>query len=135
MEAVGPGVDESWTGRRVVLNAAVPVTPTPNPEVTPAPARLRMIGEHVAGTNAEYFVAPETNVLDVGDADPVNAASFALSHLTAWRMLVDPVVVVLLDDRAGVRRLEQKLELAAYLLRVSFELLSRLGDQLLALLR
>jgi len=88
VEAVGPGVDESWTGRRVVLHAAVPLTQTSSPDVTPTPARLSMIGEHVAGTNAEYFLAPATNVLDVGDADPVKAAAFALSHLTAWRMLV-----------------------------------------------
>ena len=29
-----------------------------------------------------------SNVLDVGDADPVATAAFGLTHLTAWRMLV-----------------------------------------------
>jgi NADPH:quinone reductase-like Zn-dependent oxidoreductase len=47
-----------------------------------------MIGEHDNGTNAEYFVAPVTNVLEVGNVDPVEAASFGLAHLTAWRMLI-----------------------------------------------
>ena len=47
-----------------------------------------MIGEHDNGTNAEYFVAPVSNVLDVGDAEPVSAAAFGLAHLTAWRMLI-----------------------------------------------
>lgn len=88
VEAVGAGVDESWIGRRVVLNAAVPVPETPRPGVRPAGVRLRMIGEHDPGTHAELFVAPASNVLDVGDADPVEAAAFALVHLTAWRMLV-----------------------------------------------
>jgi NADPH:quinone reductase-like Zn-dependent oxidoreductase len=47
-----------------------------------------MIGEHGPGTHAEHFVAPASNVVAIGDADPVQAAAFALTHLTAWRMLV-----------------------------------------------
>jgi NADPH:quinone reductase-like Zn-dependent oxidoreductase len=47
-----------------------------------------MIGEHGPGTHAEHFLAPATNVVAIGDADPVQAAAFALTHLTAWRMLV-----------------------------------------------
>ena len=46
-----------------------------------------MIGEHVNGTNAEYFSAPVSNVIDIGDVDPIDAAAFGLTHLTAWRML------------------------------------------------
>jgi NADPH:quinone reductase-like Zn-dependent oxidoreductase len=47
-----------------------------------------MIGEHGPGTHAALFTAPATNVVAIGDADPVQAAAFALTHLTAWRMLV-----------------------------------------------
>ncbi len=88
VEAVGADVDGSWVGRRVMLNAAVPVAAPPVPDVTPAGVDLRLIGEHDPGTHAEKFVAPAANVLDIGAADPVEAAAFALVHLTAWRMLV-----------------------------------------------
>jgi NADPH:quinone reductase-like Zn-dependent oxidoreductase len=54
--------------------------------VPAAPDRI-MIGEHTNGTMAEKFVAPVSNLLDVGNADPVQAAAFGLTHLTAWRML------------------------------------------------
>ncbi|MHC4106699.1 MAG: zinc-binding dehydrogenase, partial [Planctomycetota bacterium] len=94
VEAVGADVDASWTGRRVVLNAAMPVPDGPRPAAAPLPHDLRMIGEHVPGSHAEQFVAPAANVLDIGDAEPTKAAAFALVHLTAWRMLV---------TRAGLR--------------------------------
>ncbi|MCH2144327.1 MAG: zinc-binding dehydrogenase [Phycisphaerales bacterium] len=88
IESVGDGVDEGWVGRRVVLNAGIPIPVPPQPDVVPAPSDILMIGEHVSGTMAEFFVAPVGNVLDVGDADPVETAAFGLVHLTAWRMLV-----------------------------------------------
>jgi NADPH:quinone reductase-like Zn-dependent oxidoreductase len=47
-----------------------------------------MIGEHGPGCLAEKFVAPVSNVLAIGEADPVQAAAFGLTHLTAWRMMV-----------------------------------------------
>jgi NADPH:quinone reductase-like Zn-dependent oxidoreductase len=75
-------------GRRVVLNAGIPITAPPDPDVVPAPPAISMIGEHTTGTLAEYFVAPVANVLDIGDVDPIQAAAFGLVHLTAWRMLV-----------------------------------------------
>ncbi|MCH8153896.1 MAG: aconitate hydratase AcnA [Proteobacteria bacterium] len=46
-----------------------------------------MIGEHEPGTMAQNFVVPAENVLDIGDANAVDAAAFGLTHLTAWRML------------------------------------------------
>lgn len=87
ISAVGKGVDESWIGRRVVLNAAVPRQSPVLPDIVPAPPAISMIGEHVAGTHAAAFVAPVTNVLPIGDADAIQAAAYALSFLTAWRML------------------------------------------------
>jgi len=86
--AIGEHVDESWLGKRVLLNAAVRQSDTLLPNAFPVPDDIRMIGEHDNGTNAEYFSAPVSNVLDVQDADPVEAAAFGLAHLTAWRMLI-----------------------------------------------
>ena len=85
---IGDGVDSSWIGKRVLLNAAVRQKVAALPGLPEIPPDIRMIGEHDNGTNAEYFVAPLSNVLDVGDADPVDATAFGLAHLTAWRMLV-----------------------------------------------
>jgi NADPH2:quinone reductase len=88
VEEVGYGVDESWVGRRVIVNAAVEVDDTPLPDQPPATPEIEMIGEHTNGCHGELFTAPVQNVLDVGDADPVAAAAYGLTHLTAWRMLV-----------------------------------------------
>lgn len=86
--AVGDGVDPSWVGRRVLLNAAVMIEPNPRPGERPAGELIEMIGEHRPGTLAEFFTAPVTNLLEIGSLDPVEAAAFGLTHLTAWRMLV-----------------------------------------------
>lgn len=88
VEAVGEGVDKAWIGRRVVLNAAVPLVEPPHPDRAAAPADIAMIGEHVNGTLAAKFVAPASNILDIGDTDPAQAAAFGLTFLTAWRMLI-----------------------------------------------
>lgn len=89
VEAVGPGVDEAWIGRRVIMNAAVRKPDPLRPDVAPAPDDISMLGEHEDGAHAERFCAPAENVLEVGDeVDPVDAAAFGLAHLTAWRMLV-----------------------------------------------
>jgi NADPH:quinone reductase-like Zn-dependent oxidoreductase len=88
VEAVGQGVDPAWIGTRVLLNAAVPKPDAAHPAVRPAPADIFMIGEHGPGCLAEKFVAPVSNILPIGGADPVQAAAFGLTHLTAWRMMV-----------------------------------------------
>lgn len=85
---VGESVDEKWIGKRVLLNAAVKQEEPERTDRTPIPSDIQMIGEHVNGTNAEYFVAPVSNILEVGDVNPVEAAAFGLAHLTAWRMLM-----------------------------------------------
>jgi len=94
VESIGEGVDESWMGRRVVLNAAKPIPQPVRPGVDPVLPDITMIGEHENGTLAEKFVAPAANLVDIDDADAVDAAAFALTHLTAWRML---------RTRAGLR--------------------------------
>ena len=88
VEAVGEGADKAWIGRRVLLNAAMPMHETPHPDRPPALHDISMIGEHVNGTLAAKFVAPVANLLDIGQTDPVQAAAFGLTFLTAWRMLV-----------------------------------------------
>jgi len=88
VESVGPGVDSAWIGQRVLLNAAV-VQPQRNaPGSWPAGEDISMIGEHTPGANAARFKAPIVNLLEVGQTDPIEAAAFGLTHLTAWRMLV-----------------------------------------------
>lgn len=88
VEAVGEGVSQSWIGKRVILNAEIPQHDANLPGLAPAwPDRL-MIGEHLHGTMAAKFIAPGCNVLDIGDSDPVEAAAFGLTHLTAWRMMI-----------------------------------------------
>lgn len=86
--AVGAGVDPSWVGRRVLLNAAVQRRHDERPDSIAAGEQIEMIGEHRPGTHAELFTAPVSNLLDIGDLDPVEAAAFGLTHLTAWRMLI-----------------------------------------------
>ncbi len=94
VEAVGKEVDASWVGKRVVLNAAI-MQPDPIlPGRSPASSDICMIGEHLPGTHAGRFLAPVSNLLDIGKCDPGEAAAFALTHLTAWRMMV---------TRAGLR--------------------------------
>jgi NADPH:quinone reductase-like Zn-dependent oxidoreductase len=78
VESVGSGVDPGWVGRRVVVNAAMPLPEPIRPDIA----------------LAEKFAAAAANVLDVGESDPAEAAAFGLVHLTAWRMLV---------TRAGLR--------------------------------
>jgi NADPH:quinone reductase-like Zn-dependent oxidoreductase len=88
VEAVGDGVDDAWLGKRVIFNAALPVLEPPSPDVRPKrPPEIGLIGSEMHGSMAEKFVVPAANILHVGDADPVKAAAFGLTFLTAWRMI------------------------------------------------
>jgi len=82
--AVGSDVDDAIVGKRVLLNAAV----MENNNQPFIPDDIRMIGEHDNGANAQYFVSPRENVIDIGNVDAVTASAFGLTHLTAWRMLM-----------------------------------------------
>ncbi len=88
IEQVGPGVDESWIGRRVLLRANMPINDAPMPGQPPTTPDITMIGEHINGAHTAKFCAPIANLLDIGDTDPITAAAFGLTHLTAWRMLL-----------------------------------------------
>ncbi|MFZ4575368.1 MAG: zinc-binding dehydrogenase [Phycisphaerales bacterium] len=91
VEAVGAGVDQSWVGRRVIVNAAVRqperVLPDDPPGSTLAP-NFELIGEHHNGMFAEKFLAPAANIACVGQCDAVQAAAFGLCALTAYSMVV-----------------------------------------------
>lgn len=88
VEEVGPGVDASWKGQRVLLNAATPKPDPIRPGVAYAPTDIEMIGEHINGAHCARFIAPVAQVLAIGDTDPVQAAGFGLAMLTAWRCLI-----------------------------------------------
>jgi NADPH:quinone reductase-like Zn-dependent oxidoreductase len=88
VEAIGDGVDEAWLGKRVVFNAALPAADPTTPNARPSrPPEIGLVGSDTPGSMAEKFVVPVINVLEVGDADPVHAAAFSLTFLTAWRMI------------------------------------------------
>ncbi|MCS7235237.1 MAG: zinc-binding dehydrogenase [Armatimonadota bacterium] len=91
VDAVGPGVKSAQPGDEVVLNPGVSCG------VCTACLRGRdnlcreygLLGEHRDGTDAEFVVVPEANVV----RKPANlsfeeAAAFPLVFLTAWNMLV-----------------------------------------------
>ncbi len=92
VEAVGEGVDEAWLGRRVAFNAACRVPEREHPDDPPGSTlapNYELIGEHRSpGAHCERFTAPATNLADVSDADPHEAAAFGLCALTAWSMMV-----------------------------------------------
>ena len=91
VESVGPGVARVKVGDEVVLNPGIScgscefcLKGEHSLCVT-----FHLIGEHIAGTYAEFVVAPEVNAF----AKPKKlsweeAAAFPLTFLTAWRMLV-----------------------------------------------
>ncbi len=89
VEGVGAGVDRAWVGRRVIMNAAMAQPQPAHPEMTPTMPELVMIGEHTNGGHCERFAAPVAQLVEVGaECDPIEAAAFGLTFLTAWRCLI-----------------------------------------------
>lgn len=96
VEEVGEGVDASWVGRRVIVNAAVEVPPRERPSDPPGSTLApdyELIGEHHNGMHRQFFHAPATHLADLGadassEIDPIEAAAFGLTALTAWSMMV-----------------------------------------------
>lgn len=91
VEALGPGVDPAWLGRRVIVNAAVRQPDRSHPDDPPGSTLApiyELIGEHSNGMHCEKFIAPAANLADVGVADPAAAAAFGLCALTAYSGMV-----------------------------------------------
>ncbi|MFG0327651.1 MAG: zinc-binding dehydrogenase [Phycisphaerales bacterium JB037] len=92
VEAVGEGVDEAWLGAKVIVNAATRlpdrVSPDDPPGSTLAP-NYELIGEHHWGMHRERFSAPAANLAKLPEnADPIEAAAFGLTALTAYSMMI-----------------------------------------------
>jgi len=90
IQAVGPNLDEEkYLGKRVILNAAVPVDPSPSFQTPPPRPRLSVIGEQTSGVHCEFLNLPASQVAIIEDHVPATAAAaFGLSFLTAWSCLV-----------------------------------------------
>jgi NADPH:quinone reductase-like Zn-dependent oxidoreductase len=107
VEAVGPGVEASWVGRQVILNAAIDLGDGPRPDAhaTIDTPNFRLIGEHFPGTHAAAFLAPVANLAAVDGLDPVACAAFGLTHLTAYSMFrkagVKPGQTILITGIGG----------------------------------
>ncbi|RJP21854.1 MAG: alcohol dehydrogenase [Deltaproteobacteria bacterium] len=91
VESVGPGVTRVRPGDEVVLNPGINCGEC---EFCMAGEHslcvtFHLLGEHVAGTFAEYVVAPAVNAYPKPAAlSWEESAAFPLTFLTAWRMLV-----------------------------------------------
>ncbi len=92
VEAVGPGGDAAWVGRRVIVNAATRVLPRLAPDDPPASTLApdyQLIGEHHHGMMRERFFAPVGNLAVVPEScDAHEAAAFGLCALTAYSMII-----------------------------------------------
>lgn len=90
VEAVGEGVTRIGTGDRVMLNACLWCGRCEfciQGEQSLC-RRLQLVGEHSAGTYAEYFLVPEANLEKIPEqVSFTEAAAFSLVFQTAWRML------------------------------------------------
>jgi NADPH:quinone reductase-like Zn-dependent oxidoreductase len=88
---VGPGVEGVRTGERVVVNPSLSCGRCEfciAGEDCLCP-RYGIIGEHVPGGLAEYVVVPAANLLRLPDhIGWEEGASFMLTNMTAWRMVV-----------------------------------------------
>ena len=92
VEEVGEGVDASWVGKRVVVNAAMrqPERVHPDdPTGATLAANYELLGEHHHGFHRAHFCAPASNLAVVPDgADPHACAAIGLCALTAYSMMV-----------------------------------------------
>ncbi|HEX6644643.1 MAG TPA: zinc-binding dehydrogenase [Gemmatimonadales bacterium] len=90
VESVGSAVASVRPGDRVMLDPGVACGECAACRRGDHPLceRYAILGEHRAGTVAEYVVVPESNVARVPDGMSWGqAAAFPLATLTAWRML------------------------------------------------
>lgn len=91
VEQLGEAVDESWRGRRVILNAAICQPQRDGADDPPRSSlapEYHLLGEHTQGTHAERFVAPVSNLVPVDGTDPFLAAALGATFLTAYSMML-----------------------------------------------
>lgn len=90
VERVGPGVSTVRPGDRVMIHPGISCGQCAACAADDEAlcSNIRVVGEHRAGTVAEFVVLPAQNLAPVPPAMPWNkAAAFSLAALTAWRML------------------------------------------------
>ncbi len=90
VEAVGVAVDNVRVGDRVMMNPGISCMQCEWCEAGEHSLcdTYQLLGEHRAGTAAEYIVLPAHNLAVIPDSMPWDqAAAFSLANLTAWRML------------------------------------------------
>mgnify|MGYP006293370199 CR=1 FL=1 len=91
VDAVGPGVEESILGTRVVVDPSMGYDwydGSPSGSGLPVP-EFRIIGEHTQGGFAEYCVVPVRNLVEIPDSfEFEGAAAASLVGVTAWRALM-----------------------------------------------
>ncbi len=92
VESVGDAVSDIKVGDRVIINPGISDSACSCEYCRagdhPLCLRYQILGEHRAGTFAEYVVVPSRSVRAIPDSVPfAAAAAFPLATLTAWRML------------------------------------------------
>ena len=90
VDALGPGADPSWLGRRVVVDPSLNYDWYGLARLAGTRARpLEIVGEHTQGGFAEYAVAPVANLVEIPDGVACEvAAAAALVGVTAWHGLM-----------------------------------------------
>jgi len=91
VDAVGPGVEGSPPGTRVVVDPSVDYHWYSGVRSGPALSdpRFRILGEHLNGGFAEYVVVPATNLVEIPTGvDYEVAAAASLVGVTAYRALL-----------------------------------------------
>ncbi len=91
VEAAGPEASGFAPGQRVMINPGLSCGSCEwcRDGEQPLCTTFRVLGEHVAGTVAEYVAVPARNLALVPERMSwAEAAGFSLATLTAWRMLV-----------------------------------------------
>ncbi|HXI22103.1 MAG TPA: zinc-binding dehydrogenase [Gemmatimonadales bacterium] len=91
VDACGPGATRVRPGDRVLINPGISCGACEwcGAGEQPLCPGFGILGEHRAGTLAEYVVVPEANLAPLPPAMSwAQAAAFPLVTLTAWRMLI-----------------------------------------------
>jgi NADPH:quinone reductase-like Zn-dependent oxidoreductase len=89
VQAVGPGVDPSWLGARVVADPALDYDWYERGTRSGDGRRFRLLGEHTQGSLAELCVVPASNLVRLpAGFSYETAAAAGLVSVTAWHALV-----------------------------------------------